>query len=509
MVVGCAVALRGLSTRPGAVQVPSAGDLASAARFVAKPGFESRRSPTPGIAARKANCRFSRGTAAGALCRPEVHSGSRRHHRLHRHSTDRVHRPIRAVRRAEPAQSAHPGPGAIGPGRRAPVPQLWCAAGAQGRGPLSRGRLRQLRVDRGRGRPECRDPAERHGARAHHAADSAGIERGLAGGPVRGRRVPGAHDRSRWTPYLWDEYVLFNPEQGWRYLSEYQGHWTDIAVIDEQPSGAVGRSTIHLRGRTFRHFQAASARTTFVRGEFPWLVRINETVRVNDYTSPPFVLSSEGTANEATWSLGTYVSGDALWRAFSVAGEPPPPVGVYVNQPSPFTDRVWRYWGMCALFAALLVVAALFRVTTSGRAVFDGRYVFDPSSPNPAFVTDPFTLDGRPSNISLSFDSNLSNNWMFLNLALINEETNTALDFGRELEYTSASRTANRGRRGRGAAVSSCRPCPPGATTFASSPKGIRPAEFRSATAFTCNATRPRGSSMASRWCCWHCRRCG
>jgi hypothetical protein len=239
------------------------------------------------------------------------------------------------------------------------------------------------------------------------------------------------------TDYSWDEYVLFNPRQGFRYLSEYEGHWSDIAVIDGTPSGrGTGQhATRELNGRTFKHFQSAQARTTFVLGEFPWLVRVGETVHVNDYTAPPFLLSSEGTAKDATWSLGTYVRGEALWRAFSVPENPPRPVGVYVNQPSPFAERRSKYWGMFVAAAALLLLVAVFRAATSGRPVFDGRYVFDPASPNPAFVTEAFTLEGRPSSVAVSLDTNLSNNWMYVNLALINEQTNVALDFGRELEY--------------------------------------------------------------------------
>ena len=238
-------------------------------------------------------------------------------------------------------------------------------------------------------------------------------------------------------PYSWDEYVLFNPHQGFRYLSEYEGHWTDITLVDEQPtgSGSGQRAVRELHGRSFRHFQSASARTTFVLGEFPWIVRVGETVQVHDYTSPPFVLSCEGTAKETTWSLGTYVQGEALWRAFSVEGDPPSPVGVYVNQPSPYGDRVWPSWGMFTALAALLLVVAVGRLLTSDRTVFESRYIFDPSSQNPAFVTDVFTLDGRPSTVGLSFDSNLTNNWMYVNLSLVNEATNVALDFGRELEY--------------------------------------------------------------------------
>jgi hypothetical protein len=228
--------------------------------------------------------------------------------------------------------------------------------------------------------------------------------------------------------------VLFNPQQGFRYLSEYDGHWTDIAVIDKTPETGRHRDC-ELDGRTFRLFQTARARTAFVLGEFPWVVRIGEKVQVKDYTAPPLLLSREGTGKEATWSLGTYVRGEELWRAFSVPGAIPRRVGVYVNQPSPFEGRVSPHWYMFGV-AALLIVAALVRAVAAEQTVFDGRYVFDPSSPNPAFVTESFTLDGRPSSrVAVSFDTTLSNSWMNVNLALINEDTNVALDFNRELEY--------------------------------------------------------------------------
>jgi hypothetical protein len=238
--------------------------------------------------------------------------------------------------------------------------------------------------------------------------------------------------------YFWDEYVLFNPEQGFRYLSEYQGHWNDIAVLDTPPEGgSTGLGAIRrLNGRTFTHFQASRPKTTFVLGEFPWVVRVGETVQLHDFTSPPFLLSSEGSKKEATWSLGTYVDGNDVWRAFSVAGEASRPVGVYVNQPSPYAGQKGWYWRVFAALAALLLLATSLRVATGNRPVFDGHYTFDPLTDNSIVVTDAFTLDGRASNVTVSFDAeNLSNNWVFFGAALINEDTNVALDFGRELEY--------------------------------------------------------------------------
>ncbi len=236
--------------------------------------------------------------------------------------------------------------------------------------------------------------------------------------------------------YSWDEYVLFNPHQGFRYLSEYGGHWNDIAVLDEMPAdGRLPKDGADLRGRHYRHFQSAQARTAFVLGEFPWVVKVGEKVQVHDYVSPPFLLSSEGTTKDLTWSLGTYVQGDAIWRAFSLEGTAPRAVGVFANQPSPYAGRVWQYWRTFAALAALLALVSLVRLITSGPSVFNGSFQFNPSAANAAFVTDPFELTGRPSSVEVALDSNLRNNWMHVNLALINDETGEGLDFARELEY--------------------------------------------------------------------------
>jgi len=103
-------------------------------------------------------------------------------------------------------------------------------------------------------------------------------------------------------PYSWQEYVLFNPYKGFRYLTEYNGHWNDVSVLkalpEVRPYGSV--PTVKYLGETYRHFQTAQAGTAFLLGEFPWQVRVGESATVTDYVSPPRVLSSGKTGNEVT-----------------------------------------------------------------------------------------------------------------------------------------------------------------------------------------------------------------
>jgi hypothetical protein len=44
-------------------------------------------------------------------------------------------------------------------------------------------------------------------------------------------------------------------------------------------------------------------------------------------------------------------------------------------------------------------------------------------------------LGGRQSNVVVRTDADVNNNWIYLNMALINDETGTAYDFAREIDY--------------------------------------------------------------------------
>ena len=56
------------------------------------------------------------------------------------------------------------------------------------------------------------------------------------------------------TPYSWHEYLLFNPFKGFRYLTEYNGHWNDVSILRALPDLSPGASTLTYLGETYRHF---------------------------------------------------------------------------------------------------------------------------------------------------------------------------------------------------------------------------------------------------------------
>jgi hypothetical protein len=237
--------------------------------------------------------------------------------------------------------------------------------------------------------------------------------------------------------YSWHEYVLFNPVKGFRYLTEYDGHWNDVSILRSLPELSAGGASLKYLGETYRHFQKADAATTFVLGEFPWQVRVGETVSVSDYVSPPRVISSEGTGKEVTWSMGEYVGGRDIWKAFKLQGDPPTPIGVYENQPSSLSADVRSVWVLMGVFLILLLSLAVgVYWMESDEQVFEQMFEFNTNAKGEAsFVTNVFQLKGRTADVELTTKANVDNNWIYLNFALIDQDTGHAYNFGREISY--------------------------------------------------------------------------
>jgi hypothetical protein len=244
--------------------------------------------------------------------------------------------------------------------------------------------------------------------------------------------------------YWWEEYVLFNPYRGFRYLSEYQHHWNDIRTVRElvEVDLAHSRAEVDYGGHTFRHFQKADAKTDFVLGEFPWRVRTGDVVRVDDFIAPPLMLSSESTGDEITWSLGEYTAEATIFTAFGATDPVLPGIGVFANQPNPHRGRARAALRTFLVLATLLVAAFAWRQATAAReTLLQQRYTFTPTAGDtvePAFVTGTFRL-ADAGNVEMRLHADVDNTWLGLDLALINLETGEARNVAREIEFYSGT----------------------------------------------------------------------
>ena len=250
--------------------------------------------------------------------------------------------------------------------------------------------------------------------------------------------------------YYWEEYLLYNPQAGFRWLVRSDDHWNYVEPL--QPGTVIdeGRSVVY-DGKRFKLYQDATARVEQVLGEFYWRVSVGEPVRASDYVHPPLMLSKEVsdyngkpkkksanqpakvTGGEINWSLGTYVRRRKIEKIFDIKGLPDPST-VAPNQP--FTHKaVYKYWFF--LFVATIVFGALVMAMGERRKVFESTYQLQPlksSDDSQVIFADPFDLKGD-QNIRITVSSNVSNSWLYVEGDLIDESTGLVQAFSAPVEY--------------------------------------------------------------------------
>lgn len=225
--------------------------------------------------------------------------------------------------------------------------------------------------------------------------------------------------------FSWDEYLVFNPFEGFRWLVTYDGHWSWVEMLLEAPRSLGGDAVVE--GVPHRLFARGVARVSYVMGEFYWQVRHGEAATTEDYVAPPWVVSREtfGSLSEETWSRGEYVPGAEVHAAFGLEGEPRVPSGVYLNQPNPHRDkgRTLR-WLFPALAGGTLLFGVMAAAGKDNEMAWRSNFQPRDAGTNGAIVTAPFVLKGtRRQAVEVELDAPVSNGWLEVEGDLVNVAT--------------------------------------------------------------------------------------
>jgi hypothetical protein len=230
-------------------------------------------------------------------------------------------------------------------------------------------------------------------------------------------------------PYFWDEYLLFNGKEGFTWLTEYDGHWNFARTLSSFPLVKPGDNTILYDKRGFRLFSSGVVETTYVVGEFYWVARAGDTCQLDEYVSPPSMLSRESMEDEITWTRAEYLEGDTVASAFKLKSLPKAS-GVYANQPNPWKERLGQTFAHFLAFILLGSVIQLGFLFFIPQKKFFQQDLTIPMSENAAMpnssynVTKEFTLPRHTQSLTLKHSLNIAdNNWVEVATALVDKET--------------------------------------------------------------------------------------
>ncbi len=137
--------------------------------------------------------------------------------------------------------------------------------------------------------------------------------------------------------FPWSEYLLYNPDVGFRWLVRNDRHWSFVEPVPVHEVSQTNSQATY-KGKRFKVYDRGTAYVRAVLGEFYWQVFVGEQVRTADYIAPPEMISYEygesSNSEEVTVSLGTYVEAEEIEKAFGLELVSKP-WGVGVIQPRP------------------------------------------------------------------------------------------------------------------------------------------------------------------------------
>lgn len=217
--------------------------------------------------------------------------------------------------------------------------------------------------------------------------------------------------------YSWEEYLLFNPYQGFRFLAQAQGHWTLYQVIKGRQDEADTAG--------FELFYQGTAEVDYVLGEFYWRVKKGDKAKLSDSIKPPYVRSVEKTGDETVSSLGRYLPAADVGAAFGIPPSLlPKAIGVASNQPSPYAAHLPAT--VTATVAAVALATAIQFVqasTAKNQLVASDYFTLTAENRNVERISEPIKLGPDQANVCISSHASLRNNWAELNATLLNETT--------------------------------------------------------------------------------------
>lgn len=244
--------------------------------------------------------------------------------------------------------------------------------------------------------------------------------------------------------YYWTEYLLFNANKGFRWLVHSDNHWSFVTplspgeVNDDGTVDAPARSVM-WQGSAYKLFQTATARVTYVVGEFYWKVTVGEAVKTADYIKPPEGLSKEITtsgAAEMSWSHGRYMKPEAIEAAFNVK-DLPRPSSMSVGPMQPYEGKaLGPMW--LAFIAALILIALVTAIRLPNREVAKQLFELTPpagSTENTrTFIIEPVELAGK-YNVVIDAYSAVENSWVYVAGDLVDTSTGMLDSFDMPIEY--------------------------------------------------------------------------
>ncbi len=243
----------------------------------------------------------------------------------------------------------------------------------------------------------------------------------------------------------WDEYLLFNPYVGYRWLVEEDGEWSFGTMLLSLPDMS-SFPTVRVGAATFRNEdQGYTAVVDSVVGEFYWRVKIGDAVDLMNFEGDVATLSRESVADEVNWTVSKPLRRDQVQGFDGTAfdpSSPAPPAAFMADAVEHETSPGDSLWSILKIGGATLAFLILITVIASFGGMkpqsFQYNVMRDGGAQSATF--GPLVFSGGRQKVEINTEStDFDNAWIDLDISLVERTTQATIEAASVVEKYSGT----------------------------------------------------------------------
>jgi hypothetical protein len=219
-------------------------------------------------------------------------------------------------------------------------------------------------------------------------------------------------------------------------LAEENGHYILNRPTQQAPASdpfyMLPKQRVKAGPTEFQFFESGSSRLMFVDGALPWQASTGDVTHYADLIAPPQMYGVETDGQEIEYFIGNYIKPEEVYASFGIEDKPPQGYAVHPAQPFVRSGVTKLLMVVGAIFALVNLGLLFWSLTTSGKLIT--QETFSANSYLREGMSKPFTI-GLGGVISLTIHAPLSNSWLALDIALMNEKNQVVAEMNNEISY--------------------------------------------------------------------------
>jgi len=235
----------------------------------------------------------------------------------------------------------------------------------------------------------------------------------------------------------WEEFLLFNPYHGYRWLVFTKDGWSYGTPLLSAPEASWAHS-VQYQGNAFSQcYDIAFSETKRALGEFYWQAKRGDRTQQASYVCGQLMLSCEYSGDEQNWTLEQWVDSAEVAQAFGVydtgqypeIGSNPLP-----HQPNPYKSKAIDMSLVASVFFLAAILLAV--ILSFGEDSFSEQYTARIAASERMLSLGQFTVAGRSKPFTIETRGEPgNNNWMDVEYTLTNTATGDQIIANQPIEY--------------------------------------------------------------------------